>query len=117
MIIDVWVKEAEHGMDVRFRTAGTEGAPWRVEIAFGGGLLIEGEGFCMPLSGDEIIVAKSGTVEVSDRDSALSIEPCFGVHRFTAGKEDSESRTKGMTTVYLTDYTSFDHTIRIRDRH
>ena len=115
MKIDVWVKEAEHGMDIRFLTQGVEGAPWRVEIAFGGGNFIEGDSFCMPLSKDEVIVAKSGTIQVSDGEGALSVGPCFGAHHFTEGKEDSEPRMEGAATVYLTDYTAFDHTIEIRN--
>lgn len=114
MKIDVWVKEAEHGMDIRFRTQGVDGAPWRVEIAVGGGDFIEGESFCMPLRKDEAIVAKSGMIRVSDGESTLSVGPCFGAHHFTDGKEDSEARVKGAATVYLTDYTSFDRTVEIR---
>ena len=36
MHIDVWVKEAENGLDVRVKTSGVEGAPWRIELAFSG---------------------------------------------------------------------------------
>ena len=42
--------------------------------------------------------------------------PCFGGHRFIQGKEDSEAKIPGAATVYLTDYTPFDHEIRIRDK-
>ena len=38
----------------------------------------------------------------------------FGVHHFTEGKEDSEAKTPGAVTVYLTDYTPFHHIITIR---
>lgn len=44
----------------------------------------------------------------------MKIGPAFGVHHFTEGKEDSEAKTPGAATVYLTDYTSFHHTISIR---
>lgn len=116
MEIDVWVREVEDGVDVRVRTAGVEGAPWRVELAFAGAELLEGAHFDMPLSGSEVVVVKDGDVSVGNRRDALTVGPCFGAHHFTEGKEDSEGKTPGAATLYLTDYTAFDHVIHIRDQ-
>ncbi len=44
----------------------------------------------------------------------MEVGPAFGVHHFTEGKEDSEAKTPGAATVYLTDYTEFHHVISIR---
>lgn len=116
MQIDVWVKEVENGVDVRVRTSGVEGAPWRIELAFSGVSLMTSEYMDMPLTGSEVIVVKKGYTEVGNGNDALIVGPCFGEHHFTEGKEDSEAKTPGAATLYLTDYTAFDHTIQIRNK-
>jgi hypothetical protein len=68
----------------------------------------------MPVRGDEVLVLKNGFFTVSNGDSSMEIGPCFGEHHFTEGKEDSEAKTAGCATVYLTDYTEFRHVISIR---
>lgn len=114
MQIDVWVKETPEGVDIRVKTSGVEGAPWRVELAFSGVNFLTGPYLDMPLSGSEVLVVKAGDIEVENGKDALSVGPCFGEHHFTEGKEDSEAKTPGAATLYLTDYTSFDHEIHIR---
>ncbi len=116
MKIDVWVKEVENGVDVRVKTSGVEGAPWRIELAFSGVNFLTSEFVDMPLGGSEVVVMKQGYAEVSNGRDALIVGPCFGLHHFTEGKEDSEAKTPGAATLYLTDYTAFDHVIEIRDK-
>ncbi len=116
MHIDVWVTEVEDGVDVRVKTSGVEGAPWRIELAFTGADFLTTEGVEMPLDGSETIVVKKGYMEVSNAEDALIIGPCFGEHHFMEGKEDSEAKSAGAATIYLTDYTAFDHTIEIRNK-
>lgn len=116
MQIDVWVREVENGVDVRVRTSGVEGAPWRVELAFTGVNLMTNEYMDLPLTGSEVVVLKKGYTEVGNGSDALIVGPCFGEHHFTEGKEDSEAKTAGAATLYLTDYTGFDHTIEIRNK-
>lgn len=116
MQIDVWVREADNGVDIRVRTSGVEGAPWRIELAFSGVNFLTSPHLDMPLSGSEVLVVKDGDVEMSNGRDGLIVGPCFGEHHFTEGKEDSEAKTPGLATLYLTDYTSFDHEIHIRNR-
>ena len=116
MQIDVWVKEVENGVDVRVKTSGVEGAPWRIELAFSGVNFLTNDYMDMPLTGSEVIVVKEGYTEVGNGKDALILGPCFGEHHFTEGKEDSEAKTAGAATIYLTDYTAFDHTIEIRNK-
>ncbi len=116
MRVDVWVKEAENGLDVRVRTSGVEGAPWRIELAFSGVDFLTNDYVDLPLTGSEAIVVKQGFTEVGNGRDALVIGPCFGEHHFTEGKEDSEEKTPGAATLYLTAYTPFDREIRIRDK-
>ncbi len=116
MQIDVWVKEVKNGVDIRVKTSGVEGAPWRIELAFTGVNFLTNDYMDMPLSGSEVLVVKQGYTEVSNGKDALIVGPCFGAHHFTEGKEDSEAKTVGAATLYLTDYTAFDHTIEIRNK-
>ncbi len=116
MQIDVWMKEVENGVDVRVKTSGVEGAPWRIELAFSGVNFLTNDYTDMPLMGSEVIVMKKGYTEVGNGNDALIVGPCFGEHHFTEGKEDSEAKTAGAATLYLTDYTAFDHTIEIRNK-
>jgi hypothetical protein len=114
MDIDVVVRDTEEGIDVEVRTSGVQGAPWRIELAFSGISRISNEHMTMPIHGDEVIVLKDSDLEVTDGFSTMRVGPCFGAHHFTDGKEDSEAKTPGAATVYLTDYTEFHHVISIR---
>ncbi len=116
MQIDVWVKEVENGVDVRAAVCGVEGAPWRIELAFSGVNFMTSEYMDLPLTGSETVVIKQGCVEVGNGRDALIVGPCFGEHHFTEGKEDSEEKSAGAATLYLTAYTPFDRKIQIRDK-
>ena len=116
MHIDVWVKEVPDGVDVRVKTDGVDGAPWRIELAFTGAKFFSCEDSEMPLDGSEVIVVRKGEARMSAGDDTLVIGPCFGEHHFTEGKEDSERKNAGAATLYLTDYTGFDRTISIRNQ-
>ena len=116
MHIDVWVKEAENGLDVRGKTSGVEGAPWRIEMAFSGVDFLTNDYVDLPLTGSETVVVKQGFTEIGNGKDTLIVGPCFGEHHFTEGKEDSEEKTPGAATLYLTAYTPFDREIRIRDK-
>jgi len=114
--IDVYITEVKGGLDVRVVTKGVTGAPWRIEIAFNGIDYMQNEHLAMPITGSEILVCKDGTLEAYNFQDSITVGPCFGEHRFTEGKEDSELKTEGAATLYLTDYTEFDHTIQIRNK-
>lgn len=114
MDIDVTIRETEDGLDVDVRTSGVTGAPWRVELAFNGISRISNEHMTMPVSGNEVLVLRDSDFEVMNGESSMKIGPAFGAHHFTEGKEDSEAKTPGAATVYLTDYTPFRHVISIR---
>lgn len=116
MHIDVWVKEVENGLDVRVKTSGVEGAPWRIELAFSGVDFLTNDYVDLPLTGSEAVVVKQGYTEIGNGKDTLIVGPCFGEHHFTEGKEDSEAKTPGAATLYLTAYTSFDREIQIRDK-
>ena len=114
MDIDVTVRETAEGIDVDIRTSGVEGAPWRVELAFSGIGRISNEHMTMPIHGDEVLVLKDSFFEVSNFEQTMTVGPAFGFHHFTEGKEDSEVKTPGAATVYMTDYTAFHHVISIK---
>ena len=103
-----------YSIDVDIRTSGVVGAPWRVELAFFGIDRISNEHMTMSVRGDEVLVLKDSYFTVSNGESSMEVGPAFGVHHFTDGKEDSEVKTPGAATVYLTDYTEFHHTISIK---
>ena len=114
MDIDVTIRETDDGLELDVRTSGVEGAPWRVELAFGGIDRISNDHMTMPVHGDEVLVLRDSFFEVSNPASVMTIGPAFGTHHFTEGKEDSEAKTAGCATVYMTDYTAFHHQIFIR---
>ena len=114
MDIDVTVREAGDAIEVDIRTSGVEGAPWRVELAFSGIDRISNPHMTMPVHGDEVLVLKDDFFTVSNSVSTMEVGPAFGLHHFTDGKEDSEAKTPGAATVYMTDYTAFHHVITIK---
>ena len=114
MEIDVTVSELADGLAVRIRTSGVNGAPWRVETAFAGIEGIDTEHMVLPVTGSEILVVGEEKLRAYHGQAAIHMGPGFAMHRFTAGKEDSEGKQPGCATVYYTDYTEFDHTIVIR---
>ena len=114
MIFDVEVTEAENGIDVHIVNTGIDRAPLRVELAFDAGCRVETEHFAADGAEGGGIVAKSGTLTASRGRYAIEAGPCFGAHGFTAGKFGSMKRTEGCYTVYLTDFSCFEHTISLR---
>ena len=114
MDIDVVIRDTDNGIDVDIHTSGVKGAPWRVELAFSGISRISNPHMTMPIHGDEVIVLKDSDFTVTDGFNKMEVGPAFGVHHFTDGKEDSETKTPGAATVYMTDYTEFHHVISIR---
>ena len=114
MNIEVHVKCLPDGADVTVKTSGISGAPWRIELAFTGITNIANEHMAIPVHGDEVIVLRDSYFEAGNADDVLEIGPAFGLHEFTEGKEDSEAKTVGAATVYLTDYTPFERTVSIR---
>ena len=114
MDIDIAVRETQDGIDVEIGTSGVTGAPWRVELAFNGIDRISNEHMTMPVRGDETLVLRDSFFTVSSLESSMEVGPAFGLHHFTEGKEDSEAKTPGAATVYLTDYTPFRRVISIR---
>jgi len=114
MDIDVVIREKEDTLEVEIRTSGVEGAPWRVELAFNGITRISNPHMTMPINGDEVLVLRDSFFEASNPEASMEIGPAFGVHHFTEGKEDSEVKTAGAATVYMTDYTAFHHVITIK---
>ncbi len=116
MEVDVWVREAADGVDLRVKTSGVDGAPWRLELAFSGVNFLTSSQIDLPVLGSEVLVVKEGEIEVTNGFDSLVIGPCFGEHHFTEGKEDSEKKTPGACTLYLTDYTAFDRELHIRNK-
>lgn len=116
MQIDVFVVEKDGGIDVTIQTKGQPGAPWRVELAFSGITNFKGKQMYLPVTGSESLVIRDGMIEAGNQMDALVIGPCFGTHEFLEGKEDSEVKHAGCATIYMTDYTEFNHTIQIRDK-
>lgn len=118
MEIDVYVNESDEadGIDVRVVTKGVDGDPWRIELAFTGANFMENEHMATYLNGNEAITVKDGYTSMSNYEDAIIVGPGFGTHHFMEGKEDSEARNAGSSTLYFTDYTGFDRTISIRNR-
>lgn len=118
MDIDVWVTESKDkdGIDVRVKTSGVDGDPWRIELSFTGATFLENGHLSTHLYGNEALTVKDDYVELSNSKDTLVVGPGFGTHRYMEGKEDSELRNAGSSTVYFTDYTGFDHTITIRNK-
>lgn len=116
MQIDVYVTPVDGGIDVRVKTDGVKGAPWRIETAFSGIDYMASEHVMLPINGSEVLVIKDPVIEAYNNKDGILIGPGFGEHRFTEGKEDSEGKTAGCATLYFTDYTEFDHTIQIRNQ-
>lgn len=114
MDIDVIVRKVAEGIEVEVKTSGVVGAPWRIELAFQGICRISSDHLTMPVHGDEVLVLRDPEFTVTDGFSSMTVGPAFGAHHFTEGKEDSETKTPGAATVYLTDYTPFHHVITIR---
>ena len=117
--IDVYITDAktDDGIDVRVVTSSdaVKGGPWRVELAFIGGDFLENDHIATNLDGSETITIKDGMTTVSNDRDAIIVGPGFGAHHYMEGKEDSELKTAGASTIYFTDYTTFDRTIQIRN--
>lgn len=114
MDIHIIVRDTADGIEIDVKTSGVKGAPWRIELAFSGIDRISNSHLTMPIHGDEVLVLKDDYFTAANAEGSMVVGPCFGNHHFTEGKEDSEAKTAGCATIYLTDYTEFHHTIFIK---
>ncbi len=114
MVFDVDVTEVENGIDVHIRNTGIDRAPLRVELAFDSGCRVETEHFSLDGAEGGGVVVRDGTLLASKGRDAIQAGPCFAAHSYTAGKEGSLGRVEGCFTAYLTDYSTFEHTISLR---
>lgn len=116
LIFDVSVATVPDGIDLTISTTGIDKAPLRLEISFDAGCTVETEHFMTEGLAGDAIVAKSGTLSASKGKDRIEIGPCFGAHNFTAGKFGSAARNTSCFTVYLTDFSCFTHTLKIRSK-
>lgn len=111
---EIYITDAEEGIDIQIKVHGIDRAPLRLELAFDQGTRIESEDFITDgISGGGIVV-KSGMVLASKGEYAIEAGPAWGNHNFVAGKFGSEGKNPHCFTVYFTDYTFFEHTISLR---
>lgn len=112
LLVDVL--EAEDGVDVKLKLTGVTDAPFRVELEVMGAELVWNSQFASVPEPGKSMVLKAGTLCLgNDRDS-LEVGPGFGEHLYIAGLFGSEARSEHAYTIYLTDYTEMEHTVKIR---
>lgn len=112
--IEADVTEAENGIDLHVKLSGVEQAPFRVEIEVAGADLLWNDQFAITAEKGKNMVLKQGNAIFSNSEESLEIGPGFGAHLFTSGKFGSEAGSNYAFTLYFTDYTEFDHVIKIR---
>lgn len=112
--IAVEVSRQKNGVDVHISAKGVTGAPFRVEMAVTGALVLGNETFAVPAEPGKTMLLKQGAAVFANEEDSLEIRGAFGNHMFTAGKFGSEEHSSCAFTLYFTDYTEFDHTIQIR---
>jgi hypothetical protein len=116
MHIKVQVKEVADGIDIHMKLTGIQNAPFRVEAAVTGAQMIENQFFGVAATKGGCILAKEGMITVSNYSDCLEIGPGFGTHSYIEGKFGSELQQHNCFTIYFTDYTEFDHCIKIRNK-
>lgn len=108
------ITEEEDGICLHLKAAGVENAPLRVEMAVYGAQKLLADSFvCDALPGEHIVL-KQGSVAMCNTSESIQIEGGFGTHLFTEGKFGSEAKSPYAFTVYCTDSTEFEHTLRFR---
>ncbi len=112
--LQVDVKEMEEGVELRFQVHGVEDAPFRIEAAVCGADYVSGRQFDLKAAAGCSMILKEGTAVFTNESESVEAGPGFGRHHFTVGNFGSEAASTYAFTLYCTDYTEFDHTLRIR---
>jgi len=102
-----FVKEDENGFTMRIQASGTDDVPLAVEISFAEGGTLEG---CTKVKDGAYLLDGSAKGSYRVGKDVLRFSPGLRQHRYVDVR-GALPRLDG-TSVYLTGYTPFDHTIR-----
>lgn len=102
-----FVKEEKNGFSIRLQAKGTDEVPLAVEISFAPGGVLEG---CEKLKDDSYLLTAGAQGSYRVGKDVLRFGPGLRQHRYVDVR-GALPKLDG-TSVYLTGYTPFDHTIR-----
>lgn len=112
--IEAAVKECEHGIEITVKTDGTTGAPFRIEFEITGAKWLWNDTMALPVEDGKEMILRNGMAVFSNDEESIEVGPGFGTHLYTEGRFGSETHSTQAFTLYLTDYTAFEHRIWIR---
>ncbi len=112
------IVEVERGIELAISVTGCDRVPFKAEMLFTAGAVITGAGFT--LAGREGTGITAGSlseegsfVDVRLGSEALTVGPAFARHRYTSTMRGSDPPGDDEATLYFTDYTPVNRTIRI----
>ncbi|MFO7637100.1 MAG: hypothetical protein R6W96_07310 [Clostridia bacterium] len=108
------VRPETDGVSLRVRTGGCDRVPLKVEFCFTGNSLVTGEDFHVNGTPGESLILGKGNVTVSLGTDRMILGPGFKTHHYAADMRGSLPKSSSDYTVYFTEYSNIDKTIRIR---
>lgn len=111
--IDADIEKIPEGVEVHLKICGVQGAPFRVEFELTGADWMWNGSAAVPAAAGGFGIKQSGNVYFSNDEETIEIGQGFGKHLYTDGRFGSETHSKQAFTLFFTDYTEFEHTIRI----
>lgn len=103
----------DRGIDLHISVQGCDRVPIKVEFALPQKAFLCNESFWLKGGEAQAVTVRNGSVTATIGEDGVRIGPAFASHLFTEGNDKSEPRDPHFTTLYFTDYTPVDRTVRI----
>ena len=108
------ITPSDDGIDVRVRTEGLSGVPFRLELGFTPGSEVRSEGFVTTGTAGGQITVCGGHLQVNGAPGEMiTVSPCFASHNRAVRMGGAYPMSQSLFNVWLTDYTPFDHVLHI----
>ena len=122
MSITVTITFEKNEIVADFKTAGVEGAPWRIEFNTSGVERLYSENELDSNYSDKkyasepgaCVIAPNGDVTLQNGPKKIRLNSCFSEHRYIHNREDGKDQVKTGLRVYCTAYTPFLKQIKLQ---
>ena len=110
---DVNVAMKDHTIELKVQTTGCDRVPFKIEFCFSPKSKISGNGYILHGTPGGYVNALNGDVKVKAGEDTMTVGPAFSKHDYTHNLRGSVPKSSTDFTVYFTEFTNIDKTIKI----
>ena len=110
---DVNISLMDDGVKLHVVTTGCDRVPFKIEFCFSPNSKVSGEGFIIHGTSGGYVNALKGDIKIKSGEDIMTIGPAFSKHDYTHNLRGSVPESSTDFTVYFTEFTNIDKTIKI----